>query len=226
MSVMVRRLIVDAENPSVAVLDEAARAIRGGAVVAIPTDTLYGLAADPFQAAAVEQVFRIKGRTAARALPLIAADIAQIEDRIGTLSLLGRRLAERFWPGPLTLLMPAPPPLAPGVAGDSGRVGVRVPAHTAARRLCAAAGTPLTATSANLSGEPASSDPDEVVRALKDRLELLVDAGVTPGGAPSTIVDLTGRTPALVRAGSIPWEDLQAWLRKRSDLTIPDGQRE
>jgi L-threonylcarbamoyladenylate synthase len=89
---------------------------------------------------------------------------------------------------------------------------VRVPAHDVARAICAAAGRPITATSANVSGEPATPDPDQVERTLGGRLDLLIDAGATPGGAPSTIVDVTGADPALVRAGAISWDDIQAWL--------------
>ena len=131
-----------------------------GGLVALPTDTLYGLAADPFSAAAVARVFAVKGRAAERALPLIAADAAQVAAHLGRLPAAGQRLAERFWPGPLTLLMPAPRALARDVTGGTGRVGVRVPADAVARAICAEAGRPITATSANISGEPATADPD------------------------------------------------------------------
>ena len=103
--------------------------------------------------------------------------------------------------------------LAADVSGGTGRVGVRVPANVVARAICAEAGRPITATSANVSGTPATPDPDQVERALGDRLDLLIDAGTTPGGAPSTIVDVTGADPALVRAGAISWDEIQAWLQ-------------
>lgn len=204
-----RRIVVNAEQPDLGFLMDAAAALRRGAVVAIPTDTLYGLAADPFLAAAVSKVFEVKGRSAERALALIAADGTQVTERIGELTALAGLLAARFWPGPLTLLMTSPPGLAPEVSGGTGKVGVRVPAHAVARGLCAAYGSPLTATSANLSGKPASNDPDEVARVLGLRIEALVDAGPTPGGPPSTVVDVTGSTPVLVRAGAIAWETIR-----------------
>jgi L-threonylcarbamoyladenylate synthase len=122
------------------------------------------------------------------------------------------RLALKFWPGPLTLLIAAPAALASEVTAGTGRVGVRVPAHDVAREVCRAADRPLTATSANRSGQPATADPDEVERALGDDVDLLIDAGLTPGGAPSTIVDVTDAAPRLVRAGAVPWSDIQAWL--------------
>ena len=201
-------MIIDPNRPDAAALDEAVRAIRGGRVIAIPTDTLYGLAVDPFQPDAVDRIFEVKGRSAERALPLIAADAEQVRERLGALSPLADRLAARFWPGPLTLLLAAPAALAPNVSGGTGKVGVRVPAHEVARLLCQACGIPLTATSANVSGAAPSADPDAIVRSLGDRIDLLVDAGVTPGGLPSTIVDATADQPVLVRAGRIAWEEV------------------
>jgi len=207
-----RRVVVDREAPQRDAIDEAAKWIRAGYVVAIPTDTLYGLAADPFSAAAVARVFDVKGRVADRALPLIAADVAQIASRLGPLSETAARLADRFWPGPLTLLMPAARQLAREVSGGTGTVGVRVPADAIARAVCTACGHPVTATSANLSGAPAAVAADDVEHALGDRIEFMLDAGRTPGGAPSTIVDVTAGEPRLVRAGAIAWEEIQAWL--------------
>jgi len=207
-----RRVFVDPAAPQRDALQEAAKWIRNGGLVALPTDTLYGLAADPFSAAAVARVFTVKGRLAGQALPLIAADADQVAARLGTLPANGMRLAEKFWPGPLTLLVPAPAALARDVSGGTGRVGVRVPANDIARAICRAADGPITATSANRSGQPATADPGEVERTLGDDLDLLIDAGQTPGGAPSTIVDVTSPVPRLVRAGAVPWPDIQAWL--------------
>jgi L-threonylcarbamoyladenylate synthase len=207
-----RRVFVDPEAPQRDALQEAAKWIRMGGLVALPTDTLYGLAADPFRADAVARVFAVKGRAEDRALPLIAADVDQIVERLSPLSQIAEQLAAKFWPGPLTLLVPAPAALARDVTGGTGRVAVRVPAHDIARAICRAADRPITATSANRSGQPATADPAEVERALGDDIDLLIDAGPTRGGAPSTIVDVTGATPRLVRAGAVSWEDIQAWL--------------
>jgi L-threonylcarbamoyladenylate synthase len=207
-----RRVFVDPESPQRDAIQEAAKWIVGGGVVALPTDTLYGLAADPFSAAAVARVFVVKGRAAERALPLIAADAAQVTAHLGRLTAMGQRLADRFWPGPLTLLMAAAPALASDVSGGTGKVGVRVPADAVARAICVEAARPITATSANVSGDPATSDPDQVERTLGDRIDLLIDTGTTRGGAPSTIIDVTGPEPTLVRAGAISWDDIHAWL--------------
>jgi L-threonylcarbamoyladenylate synthase len=205
-----RRIFVNPERPHRDAVQEAAKLIRAGAVVAIPTDTLYGLAADPFSAAAVERVFEAKGRGADRPLPLIAADVAQIAAHLGALPKAVARLGAAFWPGPLTMLIAAPASLAPKVAAGTGRVGVRVPDDPVARAVCQAVGYPLTATSANISTEPATSDPDVVENTLGDRIALLIDGGKTRGGPASTIIDVTVDPPALVRAGAIPWEQVQS----------------
>jgi L-threonylcarbamoyladenylate synthase len=208
------RLVVDPARPDRAAIERAARSLRRGGVVAIPTDTLYGFAVDPFNPVAVMRVFEIKGRGVERALPLIAADAAQVREWIGELPALAARLAEQFWPGPLTLLMRGPDTLAAGVMSDGGAVGVRVPAHAVPRALCAAAGRPLTATSANISGAPPTDDPSRVAEQFRDSgLDLLLDAGPTPGGRPSTIVDVTGPEPQLIRAGAISWDEVRACVQ-------------
>lgn len=209
-----RRVFVDPDAPQRDAIQEAARWILSGGIVALPTDTLYGLAVDPFRADAVHRVFAAKGRPAARGLPLIAADTAQVETHLGRLSPRAARLAARFWPGPLTLLVTAPRALADGVTGGTGKVGVRVPAHEVARAICAACGRPITATSANISNHPATANPDEVERTLGDGVDLLIDTGATRGGAPSTIVDVTAENPQLVRAGAISWDEIQRWLSR------------
>ena len=209
-----RRLAIDARQPAAAPLAEAAAILLAGGVVAMPTDTLYGLAADPFSSAAIARVFAVKGRPTERAMPLVAADVDQIITQIGPLSELARRLAATYWPGPLTLLVQRPRSIPADVAGGRNEIGVRVPAHAVTRELCRACGRLLTATSANLSGEPPSSDPDEIERALGDGVDLLLDAGRTPGGAPSTIVDVTGHDARLVRPGAIAWDDVQACMQR------------
>jgi L-threonylcarbamoyladenylate synthase len=206
------RLVIDPRAPEAGAIAAAADVIRSGGIVAMPTDTLYGLAADPANPAAVARVFALKGREAGRALPLVAADLDQVVEHLGDLPPLARRLAAEFWPGPLTLIVSAPDWLSDAVAGGTGRVAVRVPAHPVAQALCRAAQGLLTATSANVSGQPATDDPDAVAVALGDRVDVLLDAGHTVGGPPSTIVDVTGSPPRLVRAGAIAWDQIQRCL--------------
>src|SRR5262245_53295018 len=172
-----RRVAIDASQPSAAILAEAAAILLAGGVVAMPTDTLYGLAADPFSAGAIARVFAVKGRPADRAMPLVAADAAQVVTQIGPLPDIAQRLVAAYWPGPLTLLVTRPSSISGDVTGGRDEIGVRVPAHTVTRELCRVCGRLLTATSANLSGAPPSNDPDEIERALGDRVDLLLDAG-------------------------------------------------
>src|SRR5580765_353278 len=189
------RLSVDPREPDAALVARAAAVIKAGGLAAIPTDTFYGLAVNPFDAAAGQRVFLVKGRAGEKALPVVGSDIHQVESQLGSLSAMAATLAERFWPGPLTLIVPAPRAIATEVTGGTGGVGVRVPAHIVCRRLSEACGSLMTATSANISGHPASSDPAAVVAALGAHLDVIVDAGATAGGAASTIVDVTGREP-------------------------------
>jgi L-threonylcarbamoyladenylate synthase len=186
--------------------------LRAGGVIAYPTDTLYGLGADAFRADAVARVIDLKGRDAAQAIPIIAADEAQVTRAIGPLSPLARRLARRFWPGPLSLILPAPSGLPEALLGGGRTVAVRVPAHATARALAAALGTPLTATSANLSSLPPSDDPRRVIEHLGASLDGIVDAGPSPGGPPSTLVDVSDKVPRLVRAGAVPWDRVVQFL--------------
>jgi L-threonylcarbamoyladenylate synthase len=197
-------LTVDPRSPDPDLVARAAAALRLGGIVAYPTDTLYGLAVDPRDPAAVAALFEAKGRPSGQALPLVAADLEQAR-LAAALTPLALRLARTFWPGPLTLVVPAAAPLAPGVTAADGTVAIRVPAHDVARALARAAGWPVTATSANRSGEPPASTVEAVLAAVGAHLALVLDAGPAPGGPPSTIVDARGETPTLVRAGAVPW---------------------
>jgi len=198
-------LLVDPHAPDEAVIARAARILLDGGVVAYPTDTLYGLAVDPRNARAVQRLFAVKQRPGAQPIPLIAADRAQVEREVGPLNPLARRLAAAFWPGPLTLVIAAFPAILPGVHDAAGHVAVRVPDHAVARLLAACAGCAITCTSANVSGEPPPDTPARVLAGLGAGIDALVDAGPTPGGPPSTIVDTTGAAPALVREGVVSW---------------------
>jgi L-threonylcarbamoyladenylate synthase len=209
-----RRVFVDPRAPQRDAIHEAAHWILNGGLVAVPTDTLYGLAVDPFRTDAVTRLFAAKSRDEGHAVPLIAADAAQVREHLAPLSPRAACLVDRFWPGPLTVLVAAPFALARNVDGGTGKIGIRVPDHAVARAIAAACGRPITATSANVSGEPATADPDDVERTLGDRIDLLIDAGPTPGGPPSTIVDTTADDLRLVRAGAVHWDDIEACLRR------------
>ena len=206
MGSSMRRVSVDPLQPDDSSVEAAAAVIKAGGVVAYPTDTLYGLAVDPRNDAAVERLFELKGRAASAAIPLIAADLPMAEraaaDSFGALE---RRLADSFWPGPLTIVVPASRQMSAALA-PRGTLGVRVPAHVVARSLSAAFGDCITATSANLAGRPASVNADEVAAALGEVIDFLLDAGPAPGGAPSTIVEVVEGRPLLHRAGAVAWD--------------------
>lgn len=187
-------------------LQQAAAWLRAGLIVAYPTDTYYGLAVDPTSPDAVRRLFALKGRDARLALPLIAASIEQVAEAIGPLRGASADLARRFWPGPLSLILDAPPTIALDVHGGAGTVAVRVPAHRIARALASAFGAPITATSANRSGHPPAANVDVLDDLSSDDRVFVVDGGASPGGAPSTIVDARKDVPQCIRAGAIDWE--------------------
>ena len=178
--------------------------IRDGLIVAYPTDTLYGLAVDPRNAAAVQRLFALKGRPETSALTLIAADVAQAR-QAAHLTPAAERLARAWWPGPLTIVLPAEPVLAPAALAGGRTVGVRVPDHAVAVALAQEASFAITATSANRSGAspPASAD---AVRAALPGVDAVLDAGAAPGGHPSTIVGAIDGDVTLIRPGAVPWE--------------------
>lgn len=185
-------------------VDQAVALIHHGRVVAYPTDTLYGLAVDPRNADAVRRLFALKGRPETSALTLIASDAAQAA-RAARFSPLAERLAARWWPGPLTIVIAAAPGLAPETLAGGHTVGVRVPGSELARTLAAAVGFCITATSANPSGAPPASGAQQVAVSLP-RVDAIIDGGDAPGGAPSTIVNAAGEEPILLREGAIPWD--------------------
>ena len=204
---------VDPNNPESWLIARAAERIGQGQVLAIPTDTFYGLAANPFDAAAVTTVFAIKGRPRNAPLLLLVDSVEMAAvlspDLPGTFFLL----AKRFWPGPLTLVVPASFELAPEVTAGTGRVGLRLPAAAIAVALIGAASCPLTATSANLSGQKECSTAQQVNDCLGDRLPLILDGGTSPQSRPSTVVKLDGNCWEILREGAVPGAEIARFLK-------------
>ena len=192
-------------------LREAAAALADGAVVALPTDTVYGLAVDPAQPDAVERLFALKGRPADMALPILVAGSEQVALVAGDLEVAARALAERYWPGPLTLVVPRRPAFTVdlgGPAADRQTVGVRRPDHPVIVALCSLLG-PLAVTSANLHGAPPATTADDVVGifAGSDQPEVVLDGGEC-SGVPSTVVECRGPASHCLREGALPWAEL------------------
>lgn len=191
---------------------EAAALLRSGQVVAYPTDTLYALGALASHAGAVAQVLQLKGRLAEKTLPLIAADLEQVTWVAGALSPLAARLAARWWPGPLTLVVDVCRPLAAGVVSPEGSVAIRIPAHAHVRDLVRQAGLPITSTSANRSGEPPATTAEacSTLIAAGDPtaagVAMVLDDGPATTRLPSTIVDVRGGAVRLLREGALAWD--------------------
>jgi L-threonylcarbamoyladenylate synthase len=192
----------------------AASVLDRGGVIAFPTETVYGLAADPASLAAVVRVFELKGRESGEALPLIAADVDAARGVASVWSPMAAALAARFWPGPLTLVVPVnDSEVVTRATAGRRTVGVRVSSHPVARALAAVspAGV-ITATSANRSGTPPHASASAVAAALRD-VDLIVDGGDSPGGPASTIVDLSEAEPRLIREGPIAFARVLESLR-------------
>lgn len=193
-------------------VEEAVRQIRSGGIIAFPTETFYGLGVDPFNPVAVERLFAVKGREPDKPIPIIIDELKRADEIIGVLSPDSRTLVGKFWPGPLTLLFAATSRMSSALTGGTGKIGIRIPSHPVALRLLRAAGQPITATSANRSGEPGATSAAEVQKTLGEHLDLVIDGGETPGGAGSTIVDTSFHPPRLIREGKIPFQEVLGCL--------------
>lgn len=190
-------------------LDQAVDVLRRGGLVAYPTDTLYGLGAHAFLEAAVTAVFAAKGRPRSQGLPLLLAEAAQLPEVAAPLPDFAWRLAEAYWPGGLTLVLPRGPRVPLIVTGGLPTIAVRVPDHPVPRELVRRLGAPLTGTSANKSGGPSPTTAQQVREQLGSAVQLIIDAGPCALGQPSTIVDLTSHPLRLLRVGAVPLAELR-----------------
>lgn len=187
----------------------AAAALRRGAIVVYPTETFYGLGALARDEAALDRLARAKLRPAGKPLPLLAADLAQVEE-VAVLTGRAARLAAALWPGPVTLVLPARPGVPDAITAGTRTVGVRIPGSAVARALARAAGGALVSTSANPSGGPPPAQAGDLDPALRAQVDHVLDGGPTPGGLPSTVVAVEGDALRLVRAGAVPFEQVAA----------------
>lgn len=187
-------------------LSRALETLQAGGMVAFPTDTVYGLGALIQLPESIQALYAVKGREAAKAIPVLLGSPDQVDWVAMPVSAMARRLADKFWPGPLTLVVPKRPDL-PVELSLHPTIGVRMPNHPVALALLRVTG-PLAVTSANLSGEASAVTAQEVVAQLGGRIELILDGGSTPGGISSTVVDCSGHNPVILRQGQISLEDL------------------
>jgi L-threonylcarbamoyladenylate synthase len=203
---------VNPESPQPEVLERAAAQIRRGQVVAIPTDALYTLVADPYNLRAVTQVFKAKGREPHLSLPILIRDTLMAEELANELSSRFFLLARRFWPGPLTIIVPASARVPLKVTGNTGRLALRQPRSAVASQLVALTGQPLIATSANISGSPTCASGIDVFALMDGRVDLVLDGGVCTG-LGSTTVDITEPYWRLIKPGAIDEKSIAECLQ-------------
>jgi L-threonylcarbamoyladenylate synthase len=205
-----RTEILGAENAEA--IRRAARVLDEGGLVAFPTDTVYGVGSSPLLPEGIRRLYVAKERPLDKAIPILLADAEGMRVVANDIPDEAWILAERFWPGALTLIVPKARLLPDVLCAGGPSVAVRVPDHLVARALIAAAGGAVAATSANMSGEPPALTAEEALAALEGRIHLLVDGGRVPGGVASTVLDLTGQAPRVLRPGPIGLEDIERAL--------------
>jgi len=188
------------------------RVILQGGVAAFPTETFYGLGADARNEEALQKIFQLKGREENKPLLLLIGDRDWLSGLVRNIPPVAGRLMEKFWPGPLTLVFEASPRLSALLTGGTGTVGVRLSPHPVAQALIQAVGRAITATSANLSGQPSASVAAEVFRELGNRVDAILDGGQTAGGLGSTVLDLSSPAPRIIRRGVISQAELVPFL--------------
>ena len=206
MKTRVLKINPDAVGPGA--IRKVTRVLAGNGVIVYPTDTFYGLGADCFSQPALRRIFEIKKRPGSKGLPVLVSDLEMAKGLAAELGPDFQSLASRFWPGPLTIVLKAAPHLPPELVGAGRTIGIRFPAVAWLQDLIRESAVPLVTTSANISGQGEIESAEEVKRVFKGNVDLIVDGGNTHGGKPSTVIDLTGDKPVLVREGAIAKKEL------------------
>lgn len=194
--------------------------LKRGGIIAYPTDTVYGLGCNAFDSRAVEKIYRAKQRPFNQPLPVLLADIAQISSLVSSVTGIARFLMECFWPGGLTLVLPKAASVPEIVTAGSDKVAVRIPNHAVPITIIEQLGAPIIGTSANVSEKPSPVTAEGVKQQLGSQVDLIIDAGKCPGRRESTVVDITGGTPLILREGIIPAEEI-----KKACLDYTEGVR-
>jgi L-threonylcarbamoyladenylate synthase len=199
-------------HPEISTIEDAIGALRAGELVVYPTETFYGVAADPLSKSALKRLFAVKGRDAVQTVAMIAADTRSAFSLAREVPPIARRLAECFWPGPLTLVLPARAQIAPELIGLSGGVGVRVSSHPTARALAAGLERPITATSANRAGESPAKTLADARKALRRKIKVYLEGGTLGTSAPSTVLEVAGDRWRIIREGAVSGSQIAAAL--------------
>ncbi len=201
---------ISQSSPDPSVVSEVVRLLKTGSVIAYPTDTFYGLGADIYNNDAVERIYSIKSRRTDKPIIILISDKKMLRPLIanGQMSHIAERLTDTYWPGPLTLVFNASDAVPAMLTANTGKVGIRLPDNELCRLLIEELKHPITATSANISGEGSIDNPADVAKSLGDMIDVLVDGGNTKGGCTSTVVDVTNVEPVFIREGVIPKSDI------------------
>jgi L-threonylcarbamoyladenylate synthase len=197
-------LKIDPENPDRSIINAAVQILQEGGVIAYPTETFYGLGADGFNNNAIEKIFLIKGRHKKSPIPVIIGEMNALKGLVREIPEDASHLINTFWPGALTLVFAASHNIQPRLTAGTGKLGIRISRHPIATALAKAHGHPITSTSANLSGARECTSAAEVITCLGEKIDAVIDGGLTPGGSGSTIVDITTHPPVILREGIIP----------------------
>lgn len=204
-------LVLPANEPNS--VEQAVTLLRAGQVIIFPTDTVYGLGAHGFIPSAIEKLFALKGREPRKAIPLLLASTEDVTKVAVDIPPIAWRLAERFWPGPVTIVLWKAAAVLDVLTAGGDSVAVRIPGHDMALQLITALGAPLAATSANLSGQPEAVTAEEAQAIFGNQVSLILDAGRCPGGVPSTVVDVTVFPPLIRRRGALA-DEVEAFLAR------------
>ncbi len=201
--------LIPADHPNA--IQHAIDVLRNGGLIAFPTDTVYGLAAPINNVESIDRLYVAKGRNNTKAIAVLLGDPDQLDQVAVNLSASARKVAQHFWPGPLTMIVPRHPAL-PNILAPLPTIGVRIPDHPVALALLKSAG-PLAVTSANISGENNTMTAKQVLKQLKGRIHLIIDGGRTPGGVPSTVIDCTLSQLEILREGPISLKQIEVLLK-------------
>ena len=206
--------VVTVKDPEIlpAGLARAARVLLAGGIVAVPTESFYGLAVNALDDRAIRRLLAAKKIETGHPILLLVSSVEMVNDYVRDIPPIAHRLIERFWPGGLTLVMEAVPIISALLTAGTGKIGMRLSSHPVAAGLAQAVGLPITGTSANITGSKPCVSADEVQEMLGNQLDLILDGGTTGGGKGSTIVDLAGDPPRLLREGMIGREELSEFL--------------
>jgi L-threonylcarbamoyladenylate synthase len=203
---------IDSQKYSVNELSTVVSVLKKNGVIVYPTETFYGLGVNCFSPDAVKKIFGLKKRDRAKPLPVVISDLSMLDSVVREIPPVAELFLRQYWPGPLTLIFSASPFLPEELLGATKSIGVRLPAYAGLRELIKHAGFPITATSANISGEEELSDPKKVLEIFTGKVDCIVDGGKTRGGRPSTVIDLTPPIPQILREGALPASEFQKML--------------